>query len=137
VDHVGQFVLAELSLLLAREIPFVSDNDQTLTLLDREAREPPVLRGYTDHRIEDEQRDVAARDRLERTQRRIVFNRTVCFGLLTHAGRVDQANRTVVPVQERVGRVARRARNLGDDCAFFTEQRIEQRTLANVRSGAR
>ena len=105
---------------------------EPFTLFDREAGQTPVLRGDADHRIEDEQRDVAARDRFERTQRRVIFDRPMRFGLLAHAGGVDQANGAVMPVQERVDRVARRARNVGDDGALFAEQRVEQRTLADV-----
>ena len=66
VDHVGKLVLAELTLLLAREIPLVSDDDESFALLDGQAREAPVLRGDANHRIEDEQRDVTPRDGFER-----------------------------------------------------------------------
>ena len=88
----GELALAEFALLFAHEIPLVADDDQAFALFDRDAGEAPVLRRDADHRVEDEQRDVAARDRRERTQRRVVFDRAVRLGLLAHAGGVDEAN---------------------------------------------
>ena len=132
VDHAGKFVLAELALLLAREIPFVSNDDEPFAFLDSQAREAPVLRGNADHRIKDEQRDITAGDGFKRTQRSVVFDRAVRLGFLAHARCVDQPNRAVVPVEQRVDRVARRSGNLGYDGALFAEEGIEQRTLADI-----
>src|SRR5579875_68033 len=44
VDDVREFPLTEFSLLLAREIPLVSDDDQAFALFDGQTGEAPVLR---------------------------------------------------------------------------------------------
>ena len=89
-----EFALAELA-LLAHEIPLVADENQAFAFFDGEAGQAPVLRGHARHRVEDEQRDVAARDRFKRAQRRVVRDRAVGFGLFVHARRVDQAQRAI------------------------------------------
>ena len=106
VDHLGEFVLAEFALLFARKVPLVADNDQAFAFFDRKSREPAVLRGNADHRIEDEDRNIAACDRFERAQRRIVFDCSVRFWFLAHAGSIDEADRAVVPLQQRIDGVA-------------------------------
>jgi hypothetical protein len=49
------------------------------------------------------------------------------------AGRVDDAERPPVPLQDGVHGVPRRARHLADDRALLLQQPVEQRRLADVR----
>jgi hypothetical protein len=50
----------------------------------------------------------------------------------TDAGRVDDAELLLVPLQDRVDRVPRGARHLADDHPLFLEQPVDQRRLADV-----
>src|SRR5580698_11409836 len=52
--------------------------------------------------------------------------------LLPKAGGVNQSEIPIVPAEERVDGVARRARRVGDQGTFLTEKRVDQRTLADV-----
>src|SRR5438477_13179152 len=72
VDHGREFVLAILA-LLAREIPLVPHRDQAFSFLENQSGEAALLSANALHRIDAQNRDIAAGDRAERTARGVVF----------------------------------------------------------------
>jgi len=115
--HLGvnlrrEFVLAVLP-ELADEVVLVPDDDQR-SCAPRAPARPAAGPGSSDlERVDQQHGDVAASDRLERAQGRIVFDRAVMGPLFADAGRIDEAKRPAFPREQGVDRVARRARNVG------------------------
>src|SRR5262249_58497060 len=68
----------------------------------------------------------------ERPQLRVVLDPLALPPLAPQAGGVDEDELTVTAPEDRVDRVSRRARLVGDDHALLPEQRIQQAGLADV-----
>ena len=84
--------------------------------------------------VDDEQRGVGAVDGLERAHEAVVLGRLVDLAAAAHAGGVDEAQRTVVGLDDGVDCVACRARHVVHDRALVADQAVEQRRLADVGS---
>ena len=67
-------------------------------------------------------------------QRRVVLDRLRDLGRAADAGRVDEQQLAAVDLDRRVDRVARRARDVGDDHALAAEEGVDERGLADVRA---
>ena len=94
-----------------------------------------VLIGRADGRVDHEHDDVGALDRALRQQHADRFDlRLRHLAGLANAGGIDDAERPPMPLQQRIHRIARRPRHLGDDHAIFAQQPIHQRRLAGVRT---
>ena len=72
-------------------------------------------------RVDQDERHVGALGRLERAQLRVVLDPLPLPALAAQAGGVDEHERAAVALEDRVDRVARRARHLVDDRALLAD----------------
>ena len=86
-------------------------------------------RGVADH-----ERDVGALDGALRAQRGVVLDGLGDLRLAAHAGGVDEDELRPSTSKRQVDRVARGARDVGDDHALVAERPVDQRRLADVRA---
>ena len=96
-----------------------------------------VLVGDALGRVDHQQGDVGAVDRLERPDERVVLGALVDLRLAAHPGRVDEADRAVRRVHDRVDRVAGGAGHVVDHRPVLTDEPVEQRGLARRSDGRR
>ena len=107
--------------LLGHEVPLVDRDDQALALLDRVARDVGVLRRQPLDGIDDEDRDIGARQRAQRPQRRVALGGGAGRDLAAppDAGGIDEDDLAAAPGQARIDGVAGRPGRLRDDRAFL------------------
>src|SRR5580704_14366955 len=79
--------------------------------------------------VDDDQRNAG---RLERALGALDARRFKSIGMRPNSGRVDESNRYAFDDKGLLNRVARRAGNLGDDCAFAVEESVEERRLPGI-----
>ena len=84
-------------------------------------------------RVEEDERDIGALGGLESSQLAVVLDSLALLAAPPQAGRVDEHEGRVAALQHRVDRVARRARDLGDDHPLAADELVEERRLADVR----
>ena len=122
--------------LVLDEVPLVDRDDEAPALLDDVARDVGVLGGESLDGVDDEDRDVGAADRLQRTERREALRGRTAGDLAAapDAGGVDEDDLAPAPLQRRVDRVAGRAGHLADDRPVLPEEGVEERRLADVRA---
>src|SRR5205807_5611623 len=80
-----------------------------------------------------DERDVGARRRLERTELRVVLDALPLLALAAQARRVDELERALAATDDRVDRVARRSRHLRHDRPLLPHEAVVERRLADVR----
>ena len=80
--------------------------------------------------VEDDERDGRALERALRARDALGLE-AVRVG--SNAGRIDESNRYAVDDDALLDRIARRARDLGDDGALRAQQRVEQRRFSGIR----
>src|SRR6185312_11233854 len=113
----GQLGL-RVAALLADQVVLVRDDDEPFAFFDDHAGETAVLRGRSRQAVEQQERDVAASDRAERAQRRVVLDRAAGRDFLADAGGVDEPDRVIFVREDSVDRVARRPGNRRNDRAL-------------------
>ncbi len=84
--------------------------------------------------VDQDQRDVRPLGCLQRPQLAVVLDPLPVLALAADAGRVDQPDSAVAPLDHRVDRVAGRPRLIGDDHPRTAQDRVQQRRLADVRT---
>ncbi len=114
-------------------IPLVEQDDHRAPSLLGEARDALVLVGQSDERVDDEQRHLRAVDRPHRAHEAVVLDVLLDLGGATDTGGVDEPVRAAFALDQRVDRVARRARDLAHDGALGACELVQQRRLAGVR----
>ena len=85
-------------------------------------------------RVDQDERDVRALRRLERTQLRVVLDALAVAALAAQARGVDEHEGAVAALEHGVDRVAGRPGDLGDDQALAAEQLVDEARLADVRA---
>ena len=134
--------LAQPPLELGRTSSIVTSRDVPLREHDRASSTAPCARRRRRARspstipsldVDQDERDVGALGRLERAQLRVVLDPLPLPALAAQARRVDEQERAAVALEHGVDRVARRARDLGDDRPLRADERVEERRLADVR----
>ncbi len=93
-----------------------------------------ILIGQAEGRIHDEQRHVGAIDRTHGAHEPVILDILVDLGLAAQAGRVDDRVESAFMLDRRIDRVARRARDVAHDGAFFADQTIRKRALPRIRT---
>ena len=83
--------------------------------------------------IDEDEGDIRPVRGLECAQLRVVLDALPMLALPPHAGRVHEHERTLVGLEHRVDRVARRSRDVRDDEPLLTQQGVEQARLADIR----
>ena len=91
-----------------------------------------VLAGDALGGVDHEQGDVGVVDRPQGPHERVVLGRVVDPRAPAHAGGVDEHDRSVLGLDERVDGVAGRAGEVVDDGAVLADEAVEQRRLADV-----
>ena len=84
--------------------------------------------------VDHEQRDVGLVDRTQRTEYRVVLGALVDLAPPAHARGVDETNGAPLGLDNRVDRVACRARHIMHDRPVFADEAIEERRLAHIRA---
>ena len=96
------------------------------------ARKSAILIEHALHRIDQQERDIAATDRLDRSQRAVILDGSGAVDFAAHAGGIDQTHAMIVVHEDRIDRIARRAGHVAYNRTLFPENRVEQRGLADV-----
>ena len=102
--------------------------------LHRQVGDAQVLRGDAVLRVADDEGDVGALGRPLRAQRRVVLDRLAHLGLAAHARGVDDDQPAVADLDREVDRVARGARDVGDDHPLLPGDLVDEARLADVRA---
>src|SRR4051794_10411192 len=127
-------LVVEVGLLERGDVPLVEDERRRTALLHRQLGDAQVLGRDAVVGVADDQRDVGALDRALGAQGGVVLDRLGDLRLPAHAGGVDDHQAAAVDLEREVDRVARRARDLGDDHALAAQEAVDQRRLADVRA---
>src|SRR5205814_9566210 len=69
----------------------------------------------------------------ERAQLRVELDALAMLALAAQSGRVDEDDRPISALEDRVDCVARRSRDVRHDHALTADDRVQQRRLADVR----
>ena len=131
--HDGALV-DEVVLVHRARVPLVEHERRGAALLHRQLGDAQVLAGDPVGRVADDERDVGALDRPLRAQRRVVLDGVLDLGLAAQAGGVDEDQLAPVDLHRQVDRVARGARDVGDDHALRARDAVDERRLADVRA---
>ncbi len=116
-----------------RLVPLGEHGERRALRLARDVGHGQVLLDDALGGVDEHERDVRAVRGLERAQLRPVFDPLALPALPPHACRVHEHERAVVGLEHSVDRVARRARDVGDDQPLLAEYGIEEAGLADVR----
>ena len=126
--------------LVLDEVPLVDRDDQALALLDDVARDVGVLRRQPLDRIDDEDRDVRPRQRMERAQGRVPFSAAGPPATLPRR-RIPAVSIRTTSLRPQASRVSIASRvvpgHLGHDRPLLAEQRVEQRSTCRRSAGRR
>ena len=114
------------------QLPLVEDDQHRAAGGVDALGEALVLVGDALGGVDDEQGDVGLVDRGQGPHDREVLGAVVDLAAAAHAGGVDEADRPVVGVHDRVDRVARGAGHVVHHGAVVADEAVEQRGLADV-----
>ena len=114
------------------QLPLVEHHDDRAPAGVDAFGESLVLTGDALGGVDHEEGDVGVVDRPQGTHERVVLGGVVDPRATAHPGGVDEDDRAVLGVDERVDRVAGRAWQVVDDRAIVTDEAVEQRRLADV-----
>ena len=114
-------------------IPLVHNDHGRLALLVHVPDDLNVLFGDSFAAVYHKHANVRAAHRVERAQNRIIFHVVFHRTLAANPRRVDYRILLPVPFEQRVDRVARRARNIGYDASLRTQQLVHKRRFSRVR----
>src|SRR5690606_17130426 len=112
-----------LQLFVGDEVPLVDRDDDGLTPIEREVRQPQLVITKLE-RVDDEDADVAAAQRGLGTEPRVVLD--VAVILAPDPGGIDEYERAPGERELDVNRVARGTGFVGDDDAFVAHDGVEQ-----------
>ena len=84
--------------------------------------------------VNHEHHNVRIGDRLEGLHDRKLLDRLENTALLAETGRIHERERMTVVLEVDIDRVAGRAGHIERDDALFTEQRVHERRLADIRA---
>ena len=113
-------------------VPLIHCNDARFTELVRNAGDFGVLFGEAFGRVNHNHTDVGAFHRHAGAQDRIFFNLVFDFVFAAKPRGVDKHETAEFVFDKRVCRVARCARNIGNDCAFFAGNGVNKRRLTDI-----
>ena len=133
-EPVGDVRGDGLPTLGRQQIPLVQDDDDRVAGRVDPLGEPLVLVRHAVGGVDDEQRHVAAVDRRERADERVVLGAVVDPGLAAQPGRVDEPDPAFGGVDDRVDGVTGRPRHVVNDDPLGPDQPVEKRRLADVRA---
>ena len=126
--------LAHVLQLELRDVPLREHEDGRRVRAARHVGHVQILLGDALGGVDQDERDVGAASGLERAHLAPELHLLALRAVAPQAGRVDQAVDAVAALEADVDRVARRARDLGDDRALLVAERVQERRLADVRA---
>ncbi len=118
--------------VLFDQVPLIDDDDDALFLLLDVSGDVQILRGEGLGGVDHHEDHIGSVDGAHRPYHAVVLDAGFHATATANAGSVDERDRSSIPFEMRVERVARGAGNVADDCAFLTEQRIDKPALAHV-----
>ena len=104
-----------------RDVPLREDDQRRVVGLARDVGHGEILVDDALGCVDEDERDVGALRGLERAQLGVVLDPLAVAALAAQAGGVDEHERAAAALEHRVDRVARRARDLGDDHALAAD----------------
>ena len=139
ITHKGKIIHQLFALFVHRvpvffdRVPFIHRNNARFAELVRNTGNFGVLFGKAFGRVNHNYTDVGAFHRHAGAQDRIFFNLVFDFVFAAKPCGVDKYKIAEFVFDNRVRRVARGARDIGDDCAFLAGNGVNKRRLADIR----
>ena len=116
-----------------RHVPLRQHREGRATRLAGDVGDGEVLLHDPLGRVEEDERDIGPVGGLESAQLAVVLDPLPLLAAPAQPRRVDEHEGRVAALQHRVDRVARRARDLGDDHPLAADELVQERRLADVR----
>ena len=129
-----EFVSHMLAVIRTQAIPFVGHDDECPAPFEDEAEQADILVRYAFARVEHGDNNLGLLDRLQRLDDAEFLDGLVDPGPAPDAGGVDQHVFAVVAFEGHLDCVTRRTGLVIDDEPVLTQQAVDERRLADVRS---
>ena len=134
VQLAFKFFLHAASFVIVQAVPLVDTDHQGTTAFENVARNVGILFGNTGVRIEKKHNHVGAFDCLKRFNHRELFDCLKHFAFTAKAGGIDQGVITIFILELDLDRIASGSGHVKSNQTIFTDQSIDQRALACVRT---